>query len=466
MKKRDFLDLFGEIDPDIVDDAAPDKNKVQRAPKTIPYRKIIASVACCALILGGVIATIPIFDDILHPNTHSNGSHNNNASEIETEIDSRPSLETDFVEMPPYNFDENIVCNINDDNFSGYSFASLECVESIIGDKLGDYSVNFNGIDGELLYVGNAEIFEIKGIDGSVMLCYSFTDAGGYCEENKYWYFPNYEISYNSLADMLSKFNFGENLKIQSKCTYGDNTREHYYTKYDISDAQKQKLGEILMSSSSAVETMSFECAESVQFTLRSPEFDYGITFSVLDNGYVSVGIFKKYYFEIGIENAGEIIEIVKSGVPTEGFEWVEEESIWGTIDPNEYTPEIEMVSFHKYLEDVGLLNNLYLDSYARYSAMYSQTDREEINFVVGNVNKQQILDILYTVDGNYYYLENCNDYKHISLKYYLGDGSKAMINIHESGYISIGGGSFYVGEEDVNQIFDIVYDNFRRKNG
>ena len=446
MKKRHLLDLFEDIDPEIVSDSAPTGKKV--VPK-FPYYKIIASVACCALILGGVIAAIPLFDDILHPGTHSGGPN--------TGIESESSLETGNSEQPPYNFNDDIICNIDNVKFRGFACVSLECSESIIGDKLGDYSVNINSATGDLLYVGNAEIFEIKGVDGSVMLCYSFTDAGGYCEENKYWYLPNYEVSYDSIADMLSKFGFAKNLIIQSRCSYGDNTREHYYTKYDISDVQREELAEILISESTAVETMDFDCDESVQFTLRGPNLDYEITFSVLDNGYVSVKNFKKYYFEIGVEKAKEMIELVKSGVPTEGYEWIEEESIWGTIDPNEYTPEIEIVSLHKYLEDVGLLNNLYLDSYARYSAMYSQTDSEEISFIMVKNVKQQVLDILYSVDGKYESRKG-NVYKSISLKYILGDSSKETIYIDGNGYISIGMGSFYIGEEAVNQIFDIIY--------
>jgi hypothetical protein len=43
-------------------------------------------------------------------------------------------------------------------------------------------------------------------------------------------------------------------------------------------------------------------------------------------------------------------------------------------------------------------------------------------------------------------------------LKYILGDSSKETIYIDENGYISIGMGSFYIGEEAVNQIFDIIY--------
>ena len=102
-------------------------------------------------------------------------------------------------------------------------------------------------------------------------------------------------------------------------------------------------------------------------------------------------------------------------------------------------------------------MNNLYLDSYARYSAMYSQTDSEEISFIMVKNVKQQVLDILYSVDGKYESRKG-NVYKSISLKYILGDSSKETIYIDGNGYISIGMGSFYIGEEAVNQIFDIIY--------
>ena len=56
MKKKDFLDLLGDIDGELVEDAAPktrdDITLLRR--KTTPWIKFITVAACCAFIICGV----------------------------------------------------------------------------------------------------------------------------------------------------------------------------------------------------------------------------------------------------------------------------------------------------------------------------------------------------------------------------------------------------------------------------
>ena len=68
MKKRDLLDMLGDIDPDMIDDAAPDFSKKRRKKRPQnTYMKAIAIAACCTLILCGAMVAAPVINKIVYP---------------------------------------------------------------------------------------------------------------------------------------------------------------------------------------------------------------------------------------------------------------------------------------------------------------------------------------------------------------------------------------------------------------
>ena len=68
MKNRDLLDMLGDIDDGMIEDAAPDFSikRRKKRPQNL-YVKIIAIAACCTLILCGAMVAAPVINKIVYP---------------------------------------------------------------------------------------------------------------------------------------------------------------------------------------------------------------------------------------------------------------------------------------------------------------------------------------------------------------------------------------------------------------
>ena len=97
MKKRDLLDMLGDIDPDMIDDAAPDFGKKRRNKRPQnTYMKAIAIAACCTLILCGAMVAAPMINKIVYPDvatTDTGETGSVQATEDGNEGNNAPSYE-------------------------------------------------------------------------------------------------------------------------------------------------------------------------------------------------------------------------------------------------------------------------------------------------------------------------------------------------------------------------------------
>ncbi len=68
MKNRDLLDMLGDIDDGMIEDAAPDFSikRRKKRPQNL-HMKIIAIAACCTLILCGAMVAAPVINKIVYP---------------------------------------------------------------------------------------------------------------------------------------------------------------------------------------------------------------------------------------------------------------------------------------------------------------------------------------------------------------------------------------------------------------
>ncbi len=69
MKNRDLLNMLGDIDDGMIEDAAPDFSIKRRKKRPQNhYMKLIAIAACCTLILCGAMVAAPVINKIVYPN--------------------------------------------------------------------------------------------------------------------------------------------------------------------------------------------------------------------------------------------------------------------------------------------------------------------------------------------------------------------------------------------------------------
>ena len=84
MKNRDLLDMLGDIDDGMIEDAAPDFSikRRKKRPQNL-HVKVIAIAACCTLILCGAMVAAPVINKIVYPDieTTETGMIENEESE-------------------------------------------------------------------------------------------------------------------------------------------------------------------------------------------------------------------------------------------------------------------------------------------------------------------------------------------------------------------------------------------------
>lgn len=255
MKNRDLLDILGEIDEELVVDAAPDREgaKPQKIKKKgSSWVKYASLAACCVLILGGVMTSRHFFDDINHPavvdsgdDTDTEGSavavettgnaqleategKNNGLVDApvqtepadilppvndmtdgeidvvlpETEIvmpDAPECVETDeeleYFPSPPmsmdYVFYYYLHGSFSEEYYSAYTFKDVECDAEQIGEKIADTTVEFSIID-VLRYTVKVEIYSVKGVSEDIALCLKFIEEEVNNNVNEHLDFDNY----------------------------------------------------------------------------------------------------------------------------------------------------------------------------------------------------------------------------------------------------------------------------------
>lgn len=239
MNNREFLDILGEIDADLVDEAAPRRDAALPRKSTRKYKNIAAIAACFALIVGASLLAKPIFDAINDlnvndpsqgepsggvENSDSNGGVNDTEEALKgddendevggqepndgdyfapvedesgeaQEVSTNPELSTNAEAIEPYppvGEDEGecdselctemvepdwaFTAEISDERFSDYELTGERCAPELVGEKLGEMNILVRL--GEESATVSAEVYKIADVDVKLSLCIRYIDDG------------------------------------------------------------------------------------------------------------------------------------------------------------------------------------------------------------------------------------------------------------------------------------------------
>ena len=113
MKNKDLLNILGDIDEDMIEDAAPSFSNggrvIKRKKRT--SMKIVAVAACCALIVCGVVMLLSVLDKIddptPHPDSDTTNTERNETEESTSEKDTSDGFLPDESESSAEQDEEN-----------------------------------------------------------------------------------------------------------------------------------------------------------------------------------------------------------------------------------------------------------------------------------------------------------------------------------------------------------------------
>lgn len=309
MKNKDLLNILGDIDENLVADAAPDFDKVRGPVKATPthkhrknsrtWVKFVAVAACCSLIVCGVLAAGPIFNKINFPDIFGpGGSSLGDSADDETESPAEPAdtgknnggdqdnaqgedisgngshaspspvdtLEGDRFPETEYlpGWDESasgsqdvepdyVYCiEIKDERFKNYEFPGNFIKPELVGDLIAEITVDCSY--GYEVTSINAEIYAIKEIPSELCVCIRFLDDGidNYADEvlplDAYCLLWAVDYSFESFDNMHKTLSAGGRVYPGEYAGYNKNTDEIYCKSFHITDAVANELARLLAS--------------------------------------------------------------------------------------------------------------------------------------------------------------------------------------------------------------------------
>ena len=337
MKDREFLEILGDIDQEIIDDAAPrlvEKLLVKRK-KSVFWTKYVAVAACCAFILVGVLAAGPMLGKIIFPGVYESESDKNDVGE--DTFDRNNGIIFGDADK------DGLVGGENVENAEPDNGIDVEEPSYSLGDENADVYPDFGGDGEEDVDKTEGETWFDEGKEE--------TDLGGLvpddgdCGQDK----DDEAEKDRFLLALEEKGLYGE-LTFDTNVAYWQDSA--FYPKgiylnprllLGLTDVFYCADGEFV-----TVENISDLADESVSFS-HSGADGYSCIIAVYDNGYVS--LFDTFY-DLGIEITDKILYNVKTdGVPHGDFSWNERENCWesGKVEKEENETESESVDSEDY---------------------------------------------------------------------------------------------------------------------
>ena len=345
MKDREFLDLLGDIDQEIIDDAAPKfgEKAIVTRKKSFSWTKCVAVAACCAVILCGALAVGPMLGKLLSYGISDGEPEKNDVGE-----------ET-------FDRDNGIIFgdSVNDGFVGGEDIENAEPDNGIEdevpsyrpGDENADVDPDF-GVDGEedvLPDIGEVES-ETTFDEGK-----EETDLGGFVTDNSSGdQMKDDEDEHGRFLLALEENGLYGELTFETNVAYWQNST--FYPKgiylnprllLLLTDVFYCADGEVV-----TVENILELADESVSFNHIGFD-EYNCIITVYDNGYVS--LFDTFY-DLGIDITEKILYNVKTdGVPHGDISWNEREDCWesGKAEKEEKDTETFDSEDHGYGQDV-----------------------------------------------------------------------------------------------------------------
>ena len=469
MKSNDLLNALEEIDQNYIDDAMPEKCRtgVRRAK----FRRVIVTAACFVVMVCGVLASRPFWNGNINPpvtdhlesGKNSNENDVNSSEECATEAGYAPIETGERYDEPTECCTEvcepTLVTNYLGEQYQKYSFTSLVCDESTVGEKIDEIVLNCNWSDTpDKVIECKADVFEVVGRDGEVSLCYKFSDDVTISNTEEYYYLNNYSYSFESLEQMAEMLGLSLNMRLDADVSYVKKSEYCYCDRYTVFGDLSTQLAEVLFSSESErIEDRSLYYTSVHQVAERVTLYFVGngldIYFEVLSNGYVYCSSIGAHLFDIGAERAQKIIDLVKQGEPV-GYVWNEEHSEWYTICEEDEIRENPPKTFQEMLE----LRDVYNTSF-HSKATYIATKIKPAPpyFTLDKATYAYIVKFVFELDGDILSPEEVPPaYECVKLTFNNGSDRFEM-HVFSAGYISFGGFDYFVGVAEVEKLISVV---------
>lgn len=496
MKDKDLLKLLGEIDQDIVDDAAPDPALRVKKKKNSVWKKYIAVAACFVVILSGALVAKPLIDRVnggLVPNTESEASESNNSVEFENgdnyaEPEKKPSddevdapshesngvfestdfeediyLEETFGEATP---DYTLMVSISDSDYDSFDIQYSICEPSKVGKKIENVSVEVSCGPDEKVF--DAEIYEIAGVNGNLALCMRYIIENeqdtvcGYPVKDAYYVLTSNSFVFGSYDELRREIlNDGALFINKYVSYYYKNSVPEYSKRIDISGTNSEDLklllseviaGEAVELEGSIMPAHVFDESNSIVTLYCTFNGNLGSVYSyvnVYDSGYIRLSAFGGQLFQIGKEAANQIIECVLEFDGHDGYVWNEEEGRWEPLIDNQGRVHY---TFSRALSENKLENG---GDHIDYSVNYWQNSDVHPTAIYLNYKLlQAMIEVLYSADGYSVKPPDIEKIANESVGFrYIDVSGIHLITVYDNGYVHLIDTYYDVGTEYTNKI-------------
>ncbi len=485
MKNSDLLNILGDIDGELIEDAAPNFEKTSfpmKKKRNTGWMKYAAIAACCALILSGVMISENLFDVINNPDVGESsqlGGDGNQSGDVqlpaetdleddmtfgEEELPAETDLEDDMTfgeeELPDIYYE--LIRNIKDEKYADYYLDGLICDEDMVGDRIENVEVElYYTNDPENRCTLNAEIFKVEGVDESWFLCYRFEDTGDvelgdfYQDHTRYYFLVNNEIEFDSIEELRKKIATLELKSGRLIRFWQQENGNDIYVNVEVDAELSERISEAVLGlngdfvewSPEFYDRLFTECEENiyVSFSIKAiTGFIY-----VFDTGYISFYLTSAKIFYIGEEAAAEIIELIKTEGEPQGYIWNVEQGKWVKITDKDAEASEES-SFMRALDKNIPVGTLYFENRVGYWEDFFGCSPTSL--VMPDDIIEAFRDVISIADGERVEvaegeIEKLAD-ESVRLTHVGEDGSSFVIELYDNGYARIGNAYYDIGTD------------------
>ena len=312
MKNRDLLDMLGDIDDGMIEDAAPDVSIKRRKKRPQNhYMKLIAIAACCTLILCGAMVAAPVINKIVYPDvattetgagevTESPTGENGKIEDVEsdsfgsggamcapteepieepteqpTSVEEEPTVAATeggtriptggpieeptesptggVVEEPYYGYNS----FTDDERFVNCNITDSYCKSDLVGKKIADVIIKrqYEYYNSDTVYELKAEVNEVIGVEGEIYLCYRIVevdeDLDLYVDCSTYYFMNSKDYQFSTVPEIKEQLFDKDSFDCGDMAQYFKQTEEDYCRHFEIDSELQDKVLDLLFSNES-----------------------------------------------------------------------------------------------------------------------------------------------------------------------------------------------------------------------
>ena len=434
-------------------------------------------IAACLTLMATALVLVPMMRKkapaVLPPVIDTEEGSGESLPGTDAEQSSGEVWEPDTGMQPDFAFS----AYISDPDFENYDLYDIfTCPPEQVGDYFDDITVTASfGPDQEIAMT--AKVYRVVGIDGDLCLCMRYEDEGAYgfhrnfIDFEAYYFLQAKSYAFPSYEDML-KVIYKDGVRLPNFFGYSQNPREKYYLNQNLVDEMQALL---LSQKGSWADPKTGVTLETVQteadaFLASSMGFEgsLGIISGLLriyDNGYLYFGAFGGQLFDIGRENAQNIISFILNNAVTGYYEWIESQ---GKLYPVIYDEEAAYPIFSTALEENKLYSQLYFKETVTYWENVYGASHQELSLSRDTLTA--MADILNSADGRA--VKN-NEIPGFSIEeqlfhpkeavvlthsWGLEDESGCDISVFDCGHVGLNGDYYFVGMDVTDRILALLH--------